>query len=92
MHFIIWLLIGGLAGWAGSKILYPEARQGMLMNVVLGIFGAVIGGWLLGAYAGTTTLDQLNFGAGGLLVLLVSLAGAAACLSTVRLIAGRHLS
>ena len=43
---ILWIVIGALAGWIGSKIMGTDARQGGLANVLIGIVGAVIGGFL----------------------------------------------
>jgi uncharacterized membrane protein YeaQ/YmgE (transglycosylase-associated protein family) len=43
---IMWIIIGALAGWIGSKIMGTDARQGGVANVIVGIVGAVIGGFL----------------------------------------------
>lgn len=42
-----WIIIGGLAGWIGSKIMGTEGQQGVLLNVVVGVVGGLIGGFLL---------------------------------------------
>jgi uncharacterized membrane protein YeaQ/YmgE (transglycosylase-associated protein family) len=47
MNFIVWVLFGALAGWIASMIMGTDYRQGFLMDVALGIVGAVIGGWLM---------------------------------------------
>ena len=44
---LIWLVIGGIAGWLAGKIM-KGSGQGVVMNIVLGIVGAVVGGWLFG--------------------------------------------
>jgi uncharacterized membrane protein YeaQ/YmgE (transglycosylase-associated protein family) len=52
---IIWVLCGLIAGWAAGKIMKGRG-YGVLMDIVLGIVGAVVGGWLmglLGIYAGS---------------------------------------
>ncbi len=41
-----WIIIGALAGWIGSKIMGTDRRQGGLMNLVVGVVGAVLGGFL----------------------------------------------
>jgi uncharacterized membrane protein YeaQ/YmgE (transglycosylase-associated protein family) len=41
-----WIIIGALAGWIGSKIMGTNARQGALANIVIGVVGAVVGGFL----------------------------------------------
>lgn len=43
---ILWIVIGALAGWIGSKIMRTDARQGALVNIVVGVIGAVVGGFL----------------------------------------------
>jgi uncharacterized membrane protein YeaQ/YmgE (transglycosylase-associated protein family) len=51
---IYWIIVGLIAGWAAGKIM-KGGGYGVVMDIVLGIVGAVIGGWLLGAlgiYAG----------------------------------------
>jgi uncharacterized membrane protein YeaQ/YmgE (transglycosylase-associated protein family) len=45
---IIWLVVGGVCGWLASLIMRTDAQQGILLNIVVGIIGAVIAGWLLG--------------------------------------------
>jgi uncharacterized membrane protein YeaQ/YmgE (transglycosylase-associated protein family) len=44
---IIWLVVGGVCGWLASLIMRTDAQQGILLNIVVGIIGAVIAGWLL---------------------------------------------
>jgi uncharacterized membrane protein YeaQ/YmgE (transglycosylase-associated protein family) len=43
---IMWIIIGALAGWIGSKIMGTDAKQGGLANIVIGIIGAVVGGFM----------------------------------------------
>ena len=43
---IMWIIIGALAGWIGSKIMGTDAQQGGLANVIIGVVGALIGGFL----------------------------------------------
>jgi uncharacterized membrane protein YeaQ/YmgE (transglycosylase-associated protein family) len=53
-NFIWWAIVGLIAGWAAGKIM-KGGGYGVVMDIVLGIIGAVVGGWLLGAlgiYAG----------------------------------------
>ena len=42
MNFIIWLVVGGLIGWVASKIMSTDAQQGIVLNVVVGIIGALL--------------------------------------------------
>ena len=48
ISIIIWLVVGGICGWLASLIMRTDAQQGIVMNIVVGIVGAVIAGWLLG--------------------------------------------
>jgi len=82
MNFIIWLIVGGLIGWVASMIMKTDAQQGVLLNVVVGIVGAMIGGWLISPLLGAGTINQSDFSIGGL---LVSLIGAIILLAIVNL-------
>lgn len=83
MNFIIWLIVGGLIGWVASIIMKTNAQQGILLNIVVGIAGAMIGGWLISPMVGAGTVNQGDFSLGGL---LVSLVGAIILLAIVKLI------
>jgi uncharacterized membrane protein YeaQ/YmgE (transglycosylase-associated protein family) len=48
MGIIIWLIIGGIVGWLASLVMRTDAQQGILLNVVVGIIGAFIGGLIFG--------------------------------------------
>jgi uncharacterized membrane protein YeaQ/YmgE (transglycosylase-associated protein family) len=49
---LMWIVIGALAGWIGSKIMGTDARQGGLANVVVGVIGALVGGFLTRVFFG----------------------------------------
>ena len=83
MNFVIWLVVGGIIGWVASLIMKTDAQQGMILNVVVGIVGALIGGWLLSPMLGAGTVNQGNF---SLMGLLVSLGGAIILLFVVNLV------
>lgn len=55
MDFIIWLIVGGIIGWLASMIMKTDAQQGIILNVVVGIVGAFIGGWLIAPLIGGAT-------------------------------------
>ena len=80
MNFILWLVIGGLLGWVASMIMGTNARQGLILNIVVGIVGAFLGGLLLAPLFGTGTINQSDFSIGSL---LVSLLGAVILLAIV---------
>jgi len=82
MNIIIWLAIGGVIGWIASMIMKTNAEQGMVLNVIVGIIGAMLGGWLVAPLLGAGTVNQGDFSAGGL---IVSLIGAIILLAIVNL-------
>jgi uncharacterized membrane protein YeaQ/YmgE (transglycosylase-associated protein family) len=48
MGIIIWLIIGGVVGWLASILMRTDGQQGILLNIVVGILGAALGGFILG--------------------------------------------
>jgi uncharacterized membrane protein YeaQ/YmgE (transglycosylase-associated protein family) len=82
MNFIIWLIVGGVIGWVASMIMKTNAEQGALLNIVVGIVGAMLGGWLISPLVGAGTVNQGDFSIGGL---IVSLVGAVILLAVVNL-------
>lgn len=82
MNFIVWLVVGGLIGWIASKIMNTDAQQGLLLNIVVGIVGALLGGWLITPLIGGGTINQNDFSLSGL---IVSLVGAVVLLAIVNL-------
>jgi uncharacterized membrane protein YeaQ/YmgE (transglycosylase-associated protein family) len=82
MNILIWLVVGGLIGWVASKIMGTDASQGIVLNVVVGIVGAVLGGWLISPLVGEGTINSGDFSLGGL---VVSLIGAIILLAVVNL-------
>ena len=82
MNFIIWLIVGGLVGWLASILMKTDGQQGMFLNVVVGIVGAMVGGWFISPLVGVGTINQNNF---SLPALLVSFVGAAILLGIVNL-------
>jgi len=83
MNLIIWLIVGGLLGWVASLVMRTDARQGVILNVVVGIVGALLGGWLLSPLLGAGTVNQGDFSLPGL---LISLGGAIILLFVVNLV------
>ena len=82
MNFIIWLVIGGIIGWIASMIMRTDAQQGVIRNVVVGIIGAMLGGWLISPLVGVPSINQDAF---SLPAMLVSLVGAVILLAIVNL-------
>jgi uncharacterized membrane protein YeaQ/YmgE (transglycosylase-associated protein family) len=83
MNFIIWIVIGGIIGWLASLVMKTDAQQGMFLNVVVGIVGALLGGWLLSPLFGAGTINADDFSP---LSLLVSFLGAVILLAIVNLV------
>ena len=81
MNFILWLIVGGIVGWLASLIMKTDAQQGILLNVVVGIVGAFVGGWLISPLVGAGTINE-GF---SIASLLVSLVGAVILLAIVNL-------
>jgi len=80
MSILIWILLGGVAGWIASLFMKTDQSQGIIMNIVVGIVGALIGGFVFSF-----------FGAGGvsgfnLYSLLVAVVGAMVLLWVVRMV------
>jgi len=84
INFILWLLFGALVGWLASLVMRTDAQQGTLMNIVVGIVGAFIGGLLANWLGfGGANINQGNF---SLTALLVSFVGAVILLAIVNLV------
>ena len=49
-NLLVWLILGGISGWIASKITNNDAKMGVGLNLVVGIVGAFIGGWLAGIF------------------------------------------
>lgn len=47
MNIILWIIFGALAGWIASMIMGNNAKQGWLGNIIVGVVGAFVGGWVL---------------------------------------------
>ena len=82
INLILILIVGGLIGWIASIVMRTNAQQGVLLNVVVGIVGALLAGFLLSPLFGTGNILQGNF---SLAALLVSLLGSVILLAIVNL-------
>lgn len=79
MGLILWLIVGGIIGWLASIIMRTDAQQGIILNVVVGIIGAFIGGLIItGGSINSAPLTLQSF--------LVSLLGAVILLAIVNLV------
>lgn len=82
MNLLWWVFVGLIAGWATGKIM-RGAGYGVFMDIILGIIGAVVGGWIM---------QSLGFaGQGGTVyTILVAIGGAVLLTAIIRLITGRR--
>ncbi len=83
INFIVWLILGGVIGWLASLVMRTDAQQGIFLNIVVGIVGALIGGLLISPLLGAATINQNDFSIAGL---VVSFIGAIILLAIVNLI------
>jgi uncharacterized membrane protein YeaQ/YmgE (transglycosylase-associated protein family) len=85
MGWLAWLIVGAIAGWLASIVMKTNAQQGLFMDIVVGIVGALIGGFLfnqVGA-AGTTGFNIWS--------IIVAFVGAVVLLAVLRLLSGRRI-
>jgi uncharacterized membrane protein YeaQ/YmgE (transglycosylase-associated protein family) len=75
MGLIIYLIIGGIVGWLASIVMKTNAQMGILANVIVGIVGASLGGWLAG---------QLGLGGPPIMSWVMAIVGAAILIAILR--------
>jgi uncharacterized membrane protein YeaQ/YmgE (transglycosylase-associated protein family) len=75
---IVWLVVGGIVGWLASLVMRTDAQQGVLLNVVVGIVGAFIGGMIF-------SRGNINEAPLSVTAFIVSLVGAIILLGIVNL-------
>ncbi|MGQ9813565.1 MAG: GlsB/YeaQ/YmgE family stress response membrane protein [Candidatus Roseilinea sp.] len=76
MGLIAWIIFGALAGWVASIVVGNNARQGCLMNIIVGVIGALIGGFMMQLITGSRftfdfTLPSFVIAVIGAILLLV---------------------
>jgi uncharacterized membrane protein YeaQ/YmgE (transglycosylase-associated protein family) len=76
MSIIGWIVLGGLAGWLASVITGWNDRMGCIANIIVGIVGALVGGWLVSFFGGSgvTGFNLVSFAVavvGAVVLLLV---------------------
>jgi uncharacterized membrane protein YeaQ/YmgE (transglycosylase-associated protein family) len=82
MNVIVWLAVGGVIGWVASMVMNTDSQQGIFLNVVVGVVGALVAGWLISPLVGSGTINQGNFSMSSL---VASLVGAVILLAVVNL-------
>ena len=84
VNFIVWLIVGAVIGYVATSLM--GRREGLLLNIIVGIVGAFVAGLVLTPYFGIATINQNDF---SLPALLVSLMGAIILLAVVNLLTRR---
>lgn len=75
MDIVIWLVIGGVIGWLASILMKTNAQMGIVANVLVGIVGAALGGWLA---------RLLALSGGRIVGYIIAVAGAAILIAILR--------
>jgi len=82
MGILVWIIFGALAGWVASLIMGTDGQQGIILNIVVGIIGSSLGGYLM-SMVGKSGVSGFN-----LYSFLVAVAGAVVLLALLKLIRG----
>lgn len=67
INIILWIILGGVAGWIASMVMDTDASMGPLANIIVGIVGALVGGFLVGLFG----ISVDTFSIAGLLVAIL---------------------
>lgn len=76
MSIILWIVFGAIVGWVASMVM--GTNEGLVLNIILGIVGAVLGGWLM-SFIGKSGITGFN-----LYSFLVALLGAVVLIAIVK--------
>ena len=87
MGLVLWLVVGGVVGWLASLVMKTDAKQGIFLNIVVGIVGAFIGGLVISPLVGVPTINSGELSIGSV---LVSLVGAIVLLALFNLLVNRR--
>jgi uncharacterized membrane protein YeaQ/YmgE (transglycosylase-associated protein family) len=83
MNLIILLVVGGIIGWVASMVMRTDGQQGVILNVVVGIVGALLAGFIITPLIGGASIMD---GSINIQSILVSLVGAIVLLAIVNLV------
>lgn len=83
MSIFGWIVLGGLAGWIASMIMGTNDRQGCITDVILGIVGAVVGGFLFSIISGGDWATGFN-----MISLVVAVVGACIVIAIKKIATG----
>lgn len=85
MSIISWIVVGALAGWIASMIMKTNAQMGALENIIAGIVGALVGGWVVSLFG-----VQVEDGAFNVPSILTAILGACLVIAIVKMLRGRR--
>ena len=87
MNLIVYLIVGAIVGYVASRIMHTNSQQGLLMDIVVGVAGAFLAGFLISPLLGIGTIND----AITLPTVLVSLMGAVILLAIYKMVTGRRV-
>jgi uncharacterized membrane protein YeaQ/YmgE (transglycosylase-associated protein family) len=83
MNLILIIIVGGILGWLTSMVMRTDGQQGIFLNIVVGIVGALVAGFLISPLLGAGTITSGSF---DIMSLIVSFLGALVLLAIVNLV------
>jgi len=86
IDILLWIVFGALAGWIASMIMKTDGDMGAVGNIVVGIVGAFIGGFVVRFFTG---MDTQGF---NIVSLIVAVIGSVILLAIVKAMSGRGVS
>jgi uncharacterized membrane protein YeaQ/YmgE (transglycosylase-associated protein family) len=80
MSIVLWIVFGAIVGWLASVVMKTDNNQNLLLDIIVGIVGAVLGGWIMTMFGqeGTSGFNFYSF--------VVALIGAVVLLAIVKAI------
>jgi uncharacterized membrane protein YeaQ/YmgE (transglycosylase-associated protein family) len=85
MGIIIWLIVGAIAGWVAGKLVPGDEGYGVIGTIIVGIVGALVGGFIFGAVTGTDWITGFDIG-----TLVAAIVGAVIVVVVWQMITGRR--
>jgi uncharacterized membrane protein YeaQ/YmgE (transglycosylase-associated protein family) len=82
MNFLLIIIVGGILGWLASMVMRTDGQQGIFLNIVVGVVGALLAGFIISPLLGQAPITSGDFDIGSL---LVSFLGALVLLAIVNL-------
>lgn len=83
INFIAWIVVGGLLGWIVSLIIRTESEKDVLLNIIIGVVGSLVAGWVISPLIGVGKVSQDSFSGSAM---LISLFGALVLLSVINVL------